>query len=103
MRDDLNGTAEIVAATLLPDHAFVDLTRCEVVVLAGCFVDETFVMAQVQVGLSPVVGDKDLPVLEGTHGSRINVDVGIQLHHGDLQSPCFQQCTQRSRSDAFPE
>jgi hypothetical protein len=42
---------------------------------------EALVVAQVEVGLGPVVGDVDLAVLERAHRARIHVDVGIELDH----------------------
>ena len=47
-------------------------------------------MPQVQIGLGPVLGDIDLAVLERTHGARININVWIQLQHGDLEPARLQ-------------
>ena len=43
------------------------------------FVDEALIVAQVQVSLGAVVGDKDLSVLVGAHGAGVHVEVGVQL------------------------
>jgi len=42
-------------------------------------------VAEVEVGLPAVVGHEDLSVLEGVHGAGIDVDVGVELDHGDAE------------------
>jgi len=83
VRDHLHCAAEIVAASLLADHALVDLARREVVALGHLHVDEALVMAEVEIGLGTVLGDEHLAVLERAHRSRIDVDVRIELEVGD--------------------
>ena len=46
-------------------------------------VDEPLVVAEVEVGLAAVLGDEDLAVLAGVHGAGVDVDVGVELAHGD--------------------
>ena len=48
-------------------------------------------MAQVQVGLGPVVRDVDLAVLEGIHGPGVHVDVGIELLDRHLKAAGLQE------------
>ena len=103
VRDDLHRAPEIVAPALLADHALVDLAGGEVVVTPHACTQEAFVVAQIQVGLGAVVGDIDLAVLEGAHGARIDVDVGIELDHGDAQTARLQQRRQRGRCNAFAQ
>ena len=40
---------------------------------------EALVMAQVEVGLGAIVGDKDFAMLKGRHGARIDVQIGVKL------------------------
>ena len=42
-------------------------------------VDESLVVAQVEVGLAAVMGDEDLAVLVRRHGARIDVQIGVEL------------------------
>ncbi|MNO10455.1 hypothetical protein D3C81_2343320 [compost metagenome] len=42
-------------------------------------------------------------MLERTHGARIDVDVGVEFQHGDLQAPRLQDGRQGCRGDAFPQ
>jgi len=56
VRDDLHRVAEVLAASLSRDHRAVDLTGRDVGRATEVFVEEAFVVADVQVGLCPVVG-----------------------------------------------
>ena len=79
MRNHLDGRTQVVTTALLAQHVGIDTTGGEVVVLAHGGVDETLVMAQIKVSLGAIVGYEDFAVLEGAHGARIHVDIGIQL------------------------
>ena len=59
-------------------------------------------MAQVQVGLGAVVGDEDLAVLQGAHGTRVHVHVGVQLLAGHLEAAALQQSAQRAAVMPLP-
>ena len=78
----LDRAAAEVAPALLLENAPVDLSRGHVGVLRQALVDEALIVAQIQVGLSAVVRDKDLPVLDGIHSAGVNVDVGVKFLHG---------------------
>ena len=60
-------------------------------------------MAEVEVRLVTVLGDKDLAVLEGAHRARIDVEVGICLLHHDLVATSLKQATERGSSDALAQ
>ena len=57
---------------------------------------EALVVAQVEVGLRAVVGDKDFAVLEGRHGAGIDVEVGVELHQVDAQAAALKQAADGS-------
>ncbi len=69
----LDSFAQVVAAALFLDDLLVDAAGGEVVVAGEGRVGEALVVAQVEVGLRAVVGDKNFAVLEGRHGSGIDV------------------------------
>jgi hypothetical protein len=48
----------------------------------------------VQVGLGAVVGHEHFAVLEGVHGARVDVEVGVELLHHDPQAAQFQQAAE---------
>src|SRR3546814_7138756 len=88
MGDDLYRLAQVIAAALFAQHGFVDLSGREVVDLAHARGNEALVVAQIQIRLGPVFGHEDFPMLEGAHGARVDVDVGIRSeeHTSELQS-----------------
>src|SRR5690606_2344483 len=49
------------------------------------------------------LGHKNFPVLEGTHGAWININVRIELHDCDFQATRFKDRGQRRRCDAFAQ
>ena len=73
----LNGLAKILTAAFFADYRLINLARGEVIALAHLRAHKALVMPQIEIGLSPVFGYKDLTMLERTHGSRINVDVRV--------------------------
>ena len=91
--DDLHRAPQVVPPALPVEHIPVHLAGGYGGVDVQVLVNEPLVVAQVQVRLRAVVGDKDLPVLVGAHGSRIHVQVGIQLLDLDVEAPLFEQTT----------
>src|SRR6185437_6023016 len=77
VRDDLDGVAQVVAAALLGDDAGVDPPGRDVRRPGQPGVEESLVVPDIQVGLRAVVGDEHLTVLEGVHGPRVHVEVGV--------------------------
>ena len=103
MRNDLYGGAQVVAAPFLGDHLAVDAPGGEIAVAAGLAADETLVMPKIQVRLGAVLGNEHLAVLEGAHGARVHVDVGIQLDHAHVQAAGFENGAEGCRGDALAE
>ena len=97
VRDDLHGRPEIFAAPLAGDHRRIDAAGGDVVALPGVDPGEPLVMAEIEIGLSPVVGHEDFAVLIGTHRSRIDVEIGIELAQPDPVTTSLQQRAQRRR------
>ena len=69
---------------LLFNHGLEDLPRRYVVVPRQRDPDEPLVVPQVQVDLPAVVQNENLAVLEGRHGSRIDVQIRVDL---DARAP----------------
>ena len=103
VRDHLHGAAEIVAAPLLGDDLLVDAAGGDVVLPVGGAPGEALVMAEVEVGLRPVVGDEDLAVLVGAHRPRIDVQIGVELAQPDLVAARLQQRAERRRCETLAE
>ena len=94
VRDDLHGVAQVVAAPFLGDDGRVHLACGDVRLTGEVLVEEPFVVADVQVGLGTVLGDEHLTVLERIHRARIDVEVGVQLLHRDLEPTSLEKGTQ---------
>ena len=103
MRNDLHRAAEIVAAALARDHGGVDAPRGDVGGLREIDVDEALVVPKVEVSLGAVVGNEDLAMLIGRHGARVNVEVGVELDHGDAQAARFEEEADGGGGDSLTE
>ena len=60
-------------------------------------------MAEVEIGLGAVVGDVDLAVLIGRHGSRVDVEVGVELDDGDAQATRLKEEANGGGGDSLTE
>ena len=102
MGDHLYRRPKVLAAAFLVQHIPVYLSGCQVGVTVQIFVNETFIMSKIKVRLRTVFRNIHFPMLIGAHGSRIHINIGIQLLRGDLQSPGLQQPSKGCRCNAFP-
>ena len=98
MRNHLDSLSEVISAPLASEHRLIDLAARGRVVRAGKHgVGETLVMAEVEIGLRAVVQDIDFAMLEGAHGARIDVQIGIEFLHHDLQAALLEKRAERRR------
>ena len=95
VRDDLHALAEVFAGALLAQHFLIDLTGGDVGLLAQEDVEETLVVADVEIGFGTVFGHVDLTMLERVHGARVDVDVRIELLLQNMDTAAAQQTTER--------
>src|SRR5258708_2290514 len=91
--DDLNGLAEVIAAALFGQNRFVDAAGGPVIVAGELGVREPLVVAEVEVGLGAVFGDKDFAVLKRAHRAGIDVKIRIALLQGDFETATFEETT----------
>ena len=103
VRDDLHGAPEEVAPALLRDDRAVDPARRRVGAPGQALVDEALVVPEVEVGLTPVLGDEHLAVLAGVHGPRVHVDVGVELAHRHAQATAFEESAERGGGETLAE
>ena len=103
MRDHLDGLSQVFAAAFLIEHIPVDLSCGQIAVFIQIFVDEAFIMSKVQVGLRAVLCHIHFPMLVRAHGSRIHVDIRVQLLCRHLQSSGLQQPPQGCCRNAFSQ
>ena len=103
VRDHLHGLAEVLALALLADHRVVDAAGRVVRRARRVLVDEALVVAEVEVGLRPVLRHEHLAVLVRRHRAGIDVDVRVELLHADLEAVRLQQRAERGSRDALAE
>ena len=92
VRDHLHGAAEIVAAPLARQDLLVDAARGDVVGLLRRHAGEALVVAEIEVGLRPVVRHEHLTVLVRAHGAGIDVEVGVELPQADRIAARLKEC-----------
>mmetsp|Transcript_42885 Transcript_42885/g.84585 ORF Transcript_42885/g.84585 Transcript_42885/m.84585 type:complete len:217 (-) Transcript_42885:340-990(-) len=86
MGHDLHCLAEIISLPLPSDDPLIYFARGDVVIPGECDVEKPLVVAQIQVGLSPVLQDEHLSVLVGGHRSCIYVKIGVDFDGRDPES-----------------
>ena len=94
----LHRAAEVSALTLTVENIPVYTSCGDRGVSAQALVDESFIVAEVEVGLRAVVGDEDLAVLIRTHSARINVEIGVEFLVFHTQSALLQKSAERGRA-----
>ena len=103
VRNDLDGCAQIRAATLLFDDRAVNLPRCYVVELGEILIDEALVVSEVEVGFGTVFRHEHLTMLVRIHGAGISINVGIQFLDADRNTAALQQTPERCGCDTLPK
>ena len=99
--DHLYRAAQVIAAAFLLDDRHVDLAGGPVAVAGRGHAGEPLVVAQVEVGLGPIVGDVDLAVLVRAHRPGIDVDVRVELLQRDLVAVALEQRADRGGGQAL--
>ena len=97
----LDSGAQITTLALAVYDIGIDLTGRQVREPVEVLIDEPFVMTQIQICLSTVLGDIDLAVLIRAHGSRIHVDIWIEFLGCDRQPARFQKSSDAGCSNTF--
>ena len=103
VRHHLHGFPQVRAFALFGNHVVIDASGGDVVFLGSRQVQETLVVAQIEIGFGTVVGHIHFPVFVGVHGAGIHIDVGIQFLYGDVESACDQKTAQRGANDPFAQ
>ena len=98
----LHGTAQKVAATLAGDQALIDGAGRKVGIAGQVLINKALVMTQVQVGLVTILGNEDLTMLEGAHGTGVDVQIRVGLLHRYFVATRLEQTAQRGRGNTLP-
>ena len=101
MRHHLNGLAQVVAVALAVYNRFIDTPCGDAVVAGGVNARKALVVSQIQVCLETVLRYVAFAVLVRVQGSRVNVDIRVELLDGDLVAACLQQFAYAGRNYAL--
>ncbi len=93
VRHDLDRLAEVVALSFLLNDLAIDLAGGDVVVTAEGDIEVSFVVTEVEIGLSSIVKNVDLTVLGGRHGTGIDVHVRIDLDGSNTKAEGLEKKT----------
>ena len=103
VRDHLHRRAEEVALALLAQDGVPDRAGAVARAAEEVLVDEALVVADVEVGLGPVLRHEDLAVLERAHRPRVDVEVRVELLELDAEAARLQQTAERGGDDSLPQ
>ena len=103
VRNDLNGAAQEIAPSLAGDKRLVNRALREVRFARETLIDESLVVAEIEIALVTIVGHEDFAMLEWAHCAGIDVEIGVHLLHGHLVAARFEQMPERSGCDALAQ
>ena len=101
MRHHLYRAPQEVTPPLSYGNSAIYLPRGNIGLGGKVYVYETLIMPQIKVCLSTVLGNKDLTVLIGRHGSRVDIQVRVKLLTEDTDLPAFKKGAHGSGSDTL--
>ena len=90
VRNDLNRASSEVSMALLLQNAPINLTGSHVGILAKAFINDSFIVSQVQIRFCAIICNKNFPMLYRIHGSGIQIEIRIKLLHGYFIASGFQ-------------
>lgn len=101
VRNHLNRLAQIVALSLLADHLLIDLASGDVVVAVKSDIEESFVVAEIEIDFAAIVQNKYLAMLERRKSAGVDIEIGINLDACDLESAVLEQTANARSDDSF--
>ena len=101
MRDHLHGGAKIIAAPFGGNDALINAPAGDIVALPRVDTAKPLVMAKIQVGFRPIVGDEHLAMLRRAHRARVDVQIRVKLAQPHLVTMRLQYDGDTGRSYAF--
>src|SRR6266404_4339975 len=101
VRDYLDGFAEVITAALFGEDRFVDAAGRPVIVAGKLGVREAFIVAEIEVRLRAVLGDKHFTMLKRAHRTWINVEVRVAFLQCDFETATFEETADRGGSYAL--
>ena len=91
MGDHLNRFSKVITTAFSLDNLGVDFTGGKIVILAEVNIEETLVVAKIQIDLAAVVENEHFSVFKRRHCASIAVQIWIDFDRSDSQASAFQQ------------
>lgn len=101
--DDLYGFAQEFPFSFAGDDIIIYASRGDVIGLGGSGIEESFVVAQVEVCFGPIVGDEALAVFVGVERSGVDVDIGVEFLDRDFKAAGLEEHAEGSGDDSFAQ
>jgi hypothetical protein len=102
MRNDLHSSSQESAFTLLVDHMLVDTAGGHVIGLGGGHIKKAFIVAEVEIGFSSVVGYIAFAMFIRVECPGVDIDVRIKFLDGYRIAACLKQLGQGCGNDTLP-
>src|SRR5215207_1606314 len=103
MGDYLDGTTQVVTASLLVEHIIIDLSAGNIAETAEIFIYKALVMAEVQIGLRTILCNEDFPMLVGGHGAGVNIQIGVELHGSNTDTTRLENSPNGRNGDTLTQ
>lgn len=101
--DDLHSLPKVLPSPFLGNHLLVDLPGGQVRVGTQLHIQEPLVIAQIQVRFPSVIEDEDFSMLERTHRTGIDIQVGVDLYRGGTKMEYLHQDTDARGRDPLTD
>lgn len=102
MRHHFHALAAVFEIALPLDDPLIDAAGSHIVHAGEVEIQEALIVAHVLVALVAVAQNKNLTVLGGVHSACVDVDVGIDLDSGNIESAILEDEAERGGCYAFP-
>ena len=86
MRNNLDSLAQIITTALLVKNIPINLTSGNIRAFGQININETLIMAQIQISLSTIISNENLAMLIRAHSTWININIWIKLLNSNLNT-----------------
>ena len=80
VRNNLNRTSKVIPFSFSLNYRLINFSSSKIIFFASLKSYKPFIMAEIKICFSAIIGDKDFSMLERTHCSWINIDVWIYFY-----------------------
>ena len=91
----LHRLPKVVPVPLVLDDRPVHLTCGDVMVAVQIDIQESLIITEIEIHLSPIIENEHLTMLIWIHRTRIYVEIRIDLDHRYVKTTCLQQTSDR--------